>query len=82
MTSRCGPDALVAHTKAIRLAAARLARRRASARAAELDFYAAVREAFDAGLSVDPIHRAAGISVDRAYQVKNGRTGHAKKGKN
>ncbi len=60
------------HTKLIRKSARQLDRRRAAATAAEEARDEIIRDAFAAGVGAYLIHKAAGISIHRAYQINRG----------
>jgi hypothetical protein len=66
-------EVLKEHTKQIRASTRKLERRRQEAAAAEDERDEAILAAFEAGLTADPIHEAANMSKDRAWQINQRR---------
>ena len=59
-------------TSILQNAAAELEQKRAEARFVEENLRTCIREAFEAGLTVEPIMAATGLSLGRVYQIKRG----------
>lgn len=71
--TRWDPTLVEVWTVRLKAARRRLEDARGETAAAEESFRDTVRNAFEAGLSVTPMHHATGLTKNRLYQIKQGR---------